>query len=287
MAGRFFLFYPEIFCTLIISKDDLKSYHMKALIDHFEQAIQVRGGTLIDEARRQRKGFLCAILPFESYLQAGDLLTAGAALKIREDSVSLYTYLLRQVCTNGMVQPMLQQEHRFEEGQLSDFQIELQLGLDALYQHGLSEQVDYFKGSLQKNLDDRELRRAISTASIILKRTHLREDLTHRIREERGRTVNRGRVGEEPRRFDLINGLTALARDTADPMQRWQLMEFAGRLLRKEKHSLVGPQSSSSAAKRRTSLKIKRTEARNQSAEERGETLPLASQFSTTESRDH
>ena len=225
------------FSYLIYSKFRPKMYRMKALIDYFEQTIQLRGGTLVDEARRQRKGFLCAILPMTSYLQAGDLLTGGAALKIYENAVSLHTYLLRQICSNGMVQPMLQQERRFEIGELSSFQIEFRLGLDALHRRGLAQHVRRFEESMRQKLEDRELRRTISKAATILNRSHLREDLTARIAEEQRRAVNRGREDDLPRRFDLINAVTALARDTGNPMQRWKLMEFAGHLLREEKFS--------------------------------------------------
>lgn len=141
--------------------------------------------------------------------------------------------MLRQICTNGMVAPVHQQAETFSSGQTYEFQNYLSSFLETLRQAEFPKQVQRFQLSLFTQVDELQIRRIAYQIAAITGNPGITRPFFLRVREEWHRPQANPRLtrGQHPRRFDVINGITALARDTADPAIRWELMRLGGDML--------------------------------------------------------
>lgn len=206
---------------------------MTDLLKQFEAFVQTAGGKIIDDSGRERGRFICASLPIESAVQPGDVIYGGMAVRVEDDSLQLCTYLLRQVCTNGLVAPMPQQAETFTTGQAFEFDAFLTSSLEMLRNVEFPRHMEQIQFSLFDRVNEHRVRQIAYQIVGLTGNRGITRRFIQLVREEwqRPRANPRLTAGRHPRRFDVINGVTALAKETTNPAVRWELMRLGGDLL--------------------------------------------------------
>ena len=204
---------------------------MKKLIHHFETTIRKHGGRMVEEAKSERKGFLSMVLPIESSIQAGDSLNGGAAISIEEEKITLFTFFLRRICNNGILAPAGIQESKFGMGEADRFAEELQTNLGRIQTDYLPEMNLALRASLSRPV-------SMSLVQLVAQRMGgsfqphaVLRLLIEEIKIEMDRPINRRRLSQGMTQFDLISGISSMARDHSDSAARWRWMQMTHDLL--------------------------------------------------------
>ena len=206
---------------------------MTELLRHFEDFVRSQNGKIVDYSQDKKDRFICSIFPIGSSLQPGDVLTGGLAVRVEDESLQLHAYFLRQICTNGMVRALQTQAATFTVGQLYEFQAYLPTCIEQFREVDFRGNVEQLRFSLFQEVDESKLRRIAYQVASPPANKNSPPQLFPLVGEEmtRPQPTPRPIRGPHPRLFDVVNGVTALARDTADPAVRWELMRLGGELL--------------------------------------------------------
>jgi hypothetical protein len=187
----------------------------------FAKEITAAGGTVTETILVANKLFLRSTLPAVREVRAGDKLQAGVALRATDREVRVHPYVFRQVCGNGaIVAHALQSRHVHAE----DFANEEEAGAalcEAVRVCCEDEAFTEASGDMASARD----KVADVTLNILPVLSRLRPELGTQIFSM---IVERFFDGEDASRYGLMNAVTSVARDTADPDVRWDLEELGG-----------------------------------------------------------
>lgn len=183
------------------------------------------GGRVVDRYSDGELLLLRSVLPAEREVQPGDRVQGGVALRADETDIFIHPYVFRQVCTNGAIRAHALQTVRIAQTDLSgDLDVELETA-ELLRQAILCCLADdAFAHSVAEMRSAHE--QAADLALMLLPMlARLPEEMRgHYFRQIRARFVRAG----DRSRFGLMNAVTSLARDTANPRERWRLEELGG-----------------------------------------------------------
>jgi hypothetical protein len=196
----------------------LTTADIKALFIEEIQAAHGRVSDIFDDGVRL---FVRSVLPLLREVRTADQVQGGVALRASEHDVWVHPYVFRLVCRNGAIMAHAIQTWHVEVHEFTTPQEGIELIREAI-QACCDEEA--FTGSVE------EIRSAVLTPADMainmlpmLSRLPARE-ATQMIRLIADRFVQEG----DQSRFGLMNAVTSLARDTADPELRWRLEELGG-----------------------------------------------------------
>ena len=199
-------------------QDRLTTEEIRAV---FAEAIAAQGGTVSETFDDGHRLFLRSLLPRVREVRAKDRLQGGVALRATEEDVWVHPYIFRQVCSNGAIMA-----HALESAhvELAD-----------------SSTPDEVAGAIRAAVEVCCADEAFATGTARMRSAQLADiDLAlnlvaffSRVPEQSRAQVVQAvleQLFHEPHRtrYDLMNAVTAVARDTRDPALRWRLEELGG-----------------------------------------------------------
>jgi hypothetical protein len=187
-----------------------------AVRDVFERQVGSLGGQVKDIFEEGELLLARAVLPREGETRPRDRIRGGVAVRFTSCDLCVHPYTLRQVCTNGAIMVRSAQSVRVEITPESlPFEVigELERAIVECGSHAATVQsITTMSASM------------LDSALIMLPYMQRLPQARAMIREVLLRMERDG----ERSRYGLMNAVTSLARDTADPRRRWELEELGG-----------------------------------------------------------
>jgi hypothetical protein len=190
----------------------------------FGEEIVAQGGNLTDTFDDGARLFIRAILPEEQEVRHRDRVQGGVALRAAEDAVWIHPYVFRRVCSNGAIIARATQTRHIE---WSDFSYAAEFELAGAVREAIqnccspgvfASAAEAMRSSVHTPVDT-ALNMVISMSSRLPEK--LKAQLLDTISHEFFKRSDHSR-------FALMNVVTAVARDAADPEVRWRLEELGG-----------------------------------------------------------
>ena len=190
----------------------------------FEQEVSPLGGRLTDALADGDRLFLRAVLSAEAQVRPGDHVSAGVALRTAGRHILVHPYTFRQVCRNGAIVAHTVSTRAVERPDLDATPWDVAESLERL---GEAIRVCAAPGAFDAAMS--EMRSTLETdADAVLNllphllsmpggADMLLREITRRFEASSGRSL-----------FELMNAITATARDQRDPETRWRLEELGG-----------------------------------------------------------
>jgi hypothetical protein len=189
----------------------------------FAEEIAAQGGTVTDTFDDGASLFVRAVLPDEREVQPRDRVQGGVALRATEDDVWVHPYVFRQICSNGAIIARATQTRHIDRADFSyDAESELAAAVREAIQDCCSSQAFENAAEAMRSSVHSPVDMALNFVSML---SRLPEEVRSRFLAP---ILDRFLKSSSHSRFDLMNVVTALARDTTDPKTRWQLEELGG-----------------------------------------------------------
>jgi hypothetical protein len=191
----------------------------------FVQELAQVDGTVVDTYDDGQHLYLRAVLPQLREVLPGDQLQAGVALKAVGNEVLVHPYVFRQVCRNGAIVAQAIETRRLQrvptpadEMAVAETLAELHEAVQACSaEEAFLCAMDQIRLTTQRPADLNVLMIAILPNWPPHTRSYVIEQITRRQSAD-----------GDASQFGLMNAVTALARDTPDPLMRWRLEELGG-----------------------------------------------------------
>ncbi|GAB4405028.1 MAG: hypothetical protein OHK0039_05710 [Bacteroidia bacterium] len=220
---------------------------MNPFIAAFKEAVASQGGEIVkDVSIDNDRQLVCGLWQICSDIDPRDRLSGGMALVLAGQEAQLCPYVVRHVCTNGAAFITADNSQTFGAEDIEPFRAALSAVPDQLAQQ-LSHVAMRFRRGQQVKLSPAQIDHVVrklgailhpsSQAAPFFRRQSARERLAvyrQRLLDEMQREASRwpdSRSDNSPSLFDLVNAVTAIARDTDDPGQQWALECLGGTLL--------------------------------------------------------
>jgi hypothetical protein len=187
----------------------------------FAEEIAAAGGVVSDTFDDGARLFTRSVLPGLREVAKGDRVQGGVALRATEAEVSVHPYVFRLVCKNGaIVAHAIQTRHL--EGEDFVTVEEFAGGVRAAVRDCCSPEA--FTANAEQMRSAREMQ-----ADLALNLLPYLSRMSRAVMPQIVRSIMERFTGELDRsRFALMNAVTSVARDTADPEIRWRLEELGG-----------------------------------------------------------
>jgi hypothetical protein len=190
-----------------------------------QHEIAAQGGTVTDTFDDGARLFQRAVLPEEREVQHRDRVKGGVALRATEDDVWVHPYVFRQICSNGAIIARATQTRHIERSEFVSYDAaETELAgavreaiQDCCSPEAFQTSADAMRSSINASVD-----MALNVASMFSR-------LPEEIRSEFfTRILDKFLKSSTHSRFDLMNAVTATARNVTNPEARWRLEELGG-----------------------------------------------------------
>lgn len=191
----------------------------------FNDEVAARGGSLTEFSQDLDLIFARAVLPETKDVQPGDAIQGGVALKIWDQKgVWLYPYLVRHVCVNGAILTLPLEEVPVNLWLPQDTDSAVESLREAIRSCCAPSVFQKSVAEIQKAIDTPvlmfpELPQFMNALSVAMPASAF-HDVLRTMREHRLLPV-----------YELANQVTAIARETKSPRQKWDLEELGGGLL--------------------------------------------------------
>jgi hypothetical protein len=194
----------------------------------FEHEVRDLGGTVADVRAEGDLLWARAVLPTAADVRPGDCVHGGVAVRTHDTEILVHPYTYRVVCTNGAIAA-------FTTGGRVVERVELAAASSVI--DGVLEE---FRAAVRACATSAPLDATVNAMRVAAQRDadvmlHLLPVLPHMppgIRASVLRTiVGRFEADRDRSLFGLVNAVTSVARDTADPDIRWRLEELGGGML--------------------------------------------------------
>ena len=190
--------------------------------------ITALGGSMSDRGSDRDRLFIRVVLPASADIRVGDSVRAGVAVRALREQIEVYPYTLRQVCTNGAIVTNALPGQQIERVQAIDvgtpsFDVTVILAKlrDAVRQCAAPETFDsavYHMRVMTNEAGSRAL-------SLVRRLARMRSvDAIQHL----PMILRRYAASEDQSAFGVMNAVTSVARDTADPAIRWSLETMGG-----------------------------------------------------------
>jgi hypothetical protein len=175
-----------------------------------------------------RRLFLRSTFPNPTEVKPGDWTNRGVALRTRDHEILVHPYLFRQVCRNGSIMARAVETRcieRFEFASRTDQEEAALLEVGEAVRACSGEHILADAAARMRAMADTEADTALSLLPAVL-------DLP-RPQAAQWFDAIQARLERRPdrSRYGLMNAITSLARDIADPEARWRLEEAGGGML--------------------------------------------------------
>jgi hypothetical protein len=194
----------------------------ESILSAFTEEITARGGRVSDTFHQNGRLFVRSILALAEDVQPGDRLHAGVALKAKDDEVWLHPYTFRQVCRNGAIAA-----HTLESRHVTGLEQQDPAAAVELIRSAVGDccQEEVFTAAVRQLRTAQEVEADLALAMLPIL-TRLQGFGPHVFAQVLSRFFD----GDDRSQFGLMQAVTSVARDTADPDQRWDLEELGGTL---------------------------------------------------------
>jgi hypothetical protein len=196
----------------------LTTADIKAL---FAEEIAGAGGTVTEMVSDASRLYARSILPSVREVRKADRLQGGVALRATEHDVWVHPYVFRQICSNGAIMAHAIQTCHIE---CQDFTTTEEAAgavraaiRDCCAQEAFSASMAEIRSATEVEAD--------LAINLLPMYGRLRSEMGARVLQE---VMDRFARDTDRSRFGLMNAVTSLARDTADPEVRWRLEELGG-----------------------------------------------------------
>jgi hypothetical protein len=190
--------------------------------------ITALGGTMSDLVSDRECLFLRAVLPMSAEIRGGDSVQAGVAVRAVPTEIEVYPYTLREVCTNGAIVANALRGRQIERVEAAN------LGAPSYDARIiLAELRDTVRDCASPDMFDVATRQMRATTNVagshglqilrMLARMH-----SNHIAPFLPLIFGRFAMNEDQSAFGVMNAVTSIARDTADPAMRWNLERIGG-----------------------------------------------------------
>jgi hypothetical protein len=194
------------------------------VLEVFTDELAARQGKVTDTFNDGRRLFCRSTLPQADQVRPGDGFHAGIALKATDEQICVYPYTFRLVCRNGAVRAQsvgsLVIEGVCELAPCSVLQ-SIREGIEACAAPEVfSDTMNRMRRATETQIDN--VLNLLPMLSIFSQagRTDLMSQILNVFFKEKNQT-----------QYSFANAITAIARDTSDPQERWDLEELGGGLL--------------------------------------------------------
>jgi hypothetical protein len=189
----------------------------------FADEIASLGGSVSDTFDDGSRLFIRAVLPAELEVEPGDRVQGGVAIRATHDEVWIHPYVFRQVCQNGAIIAHAVQTHHIDRTEFS-------YDPDAELAHALRESVrECCEAEAFENATEAMQLSTQSGVDLALTIMPTLSRLPSEFAAEiLGPVIDEFFKSERRSRFDLMNAVTAVARETTDPEVRWELEKIGG-----------------------------------------------------------
>ena len=187
----------------------------------FTEEITDQQGTLHDVFDDGSHLFARSILPRLADIKTGDRVQGGVAIRATDEEIAVHPYIFRLVCKNGMIRAQTIHSRRLVIGDLetsANPSWEIREAVRGCCDAGaFADATRDMRAAVDTQADMAlSLMPFINTLPKELQAKFLSQIFEH-FRAEGGGT-----------RYNLLNAVTSLARDTSDPQQKWDLEELGG-----------------------------------------------------------
>lgn len=202
----------------------------------FVEATEAYGGVIDRDDEFHGKRFLAGTFKgIEKAITRDDAIHGGLALELGNKKAKLYAYTLRLVCSNGLISTLAEEGEEFSWYRETEFE-------EAIYRKyaelgAIASQVaERYRESRQQAADDKLWQHVIHSLNQLRANRQWMDLMSLALEEERRRQFSRLADRQENpdtgfSRFDIINAVTAMARDTQEPELRWRMEQLGGELL--------------------------------------------------------
>jgi hypothetical protein len=189
----------------------------------FAEEVAAAGGSVSDTFDDGKRLFTRSILPGVREVIPGDAFQAGVALRSSDEGTWVHPYLFRQVCRNGAIVAHALQSQHVESGEF-DTPAEAAATVREAVRACCSGEAFTEAITTMRTARERVAGVAINLLPLL---SRLPPELGTQIFRK---VVERFFDGEDASQYGLMNAVTSVARDTADPDLRWRLEELGGGL---------------------------------------------------------
>ena len=192
----------------------------------FATEIAALGGAVSDDRYDDgQRLFVRAVLPPVQPVRPGDAVNGGVALRVAERVVAVHPYTFRQVCANGAIVSQARRGRQLSRVELASATEFVTAALDEIRltiracasDDAFTAAVDEMRSASAMAVEDAiALMPMLRRASDAI-REHLFAHIVSRYEREGDRSA-----------YGLMNAVTAVARDTRDPEEKWRLEELGG-----------------------------------------------------------
>jgi hypothetical protein len=189
----------------------------------FADEIAALGGSISDKFDDGARLFIRAVLRQEREVQPRDRVQGGVALRAIQEEVSIHPYVFRQVCQNGAIIAQSVETRLIDRTDFTyDPDAELALAIRDSIRECCEPEVFENVATAMRSAVNSPVDLALNLMPMLSRwPSGFGTEIFGRIVDEFFKT-------QRSSRFDLMNAVTAVARDTTDPETRWQLETIGG-----------------------------------------------------------
>jgi len=198
---------------MLLTTDEIRSI--------FADEISNQGGTVHDAFDDGARLFARSVLPDLAKIRPGDKVQGGVAIRATDQEITVHPYTFRLVCSNGAIMAQAVQTRRLVE---SDFFSPDQTETELREAICMCCAPEAFAQSAQQMRDSTtaEVDLLLTIARFAARTSpELMSQLLDRVIPQFGKQ-------RRASRYDLMNAITATARETPEPETKWRLEELGG-----------------------------------------------------------
>ncbi len=211
---------------------------MEWFADVFKEATEAHGGIIAKDDRKHGIRFLASTFPgIEKNIRRKDAIKGGLALKLDEEEARLSAFTLRLICSNGLIHTHSEERQSFSTYEKAPFEEEVHRRYCQLTDT-LASTAERFRNARYQPADESLWKYVINSLNQLQYRDNWRAALFQatleemRDRSRRRHFLRRSWASRRPEnRFQLVNAITALAREERDPELRWEMERLGGKVL--------------------------------------------------------
>ena len=188
-----------------------------AIAEVLKHEIFLRSGTIHEVYDDGERLFARGVLPFCEEVRPGDRINGGVAVRATDKVIVVHPFILRECCRNGTIMAQVIENRTIERSdELSAWaKYELQRAIAACCQ----QKIFTFNANKFRESTCFAINACLGILAT-MERKHVDQSTLNEV-------VKRFLDGERTA-YGLLNAVTSVARDTADPWRRWYLEEFGG-----------------------------------------------------------
>ena len=188
----------------------------------FTGEVSAAGGTVHETFDDGTRLFVRAVLPDVADVRRGDPIRGGVAIRRSNQEISVHPYTFRLVCKNGAIRAHAIESCVIAEGEFAASEETESAVREAVRRCCAPEVLAASVDEMRTAAADTQIDMLLTLAPML---AGMPTALGQRLIADMLDRVAKSRSGS---RYDLMNHVTAAARETRDPAHKWRLEELGG-----------------------------------------------------------